>query len=56
HMEWREWDRDLHPGDIVLTHFRGKGDWKGTMPDMIRLVMKTITDKGYAVAKLEDYV
>ncbi|MFF9017682.1 polysaccharide deacetylase family protein [Streptomyces sp. NPDC014870] len=55
-MEWREWDRDLHPGDIVLTHFRGKGDWKGTMPDMIRRVMKTITAKGYAVAKLEDYV
>ncbi|MFJ9808346.1 polysaccharide deacetylase family protein [Streptomyces sp. NPDC101158] len=56
HMEWREWDRDLHPGDIILTHFRGKGDWKGTMPDMIRRVMKTVTDKGYAVAKLEDYV
>lgn len=56
HMEWREWDRDLHPGDIVLTHFRGKEDWKGSMPDMIRHVMKTITDKGYAVAKLEDYV
>lgn len=56
HMEWREWDRDLHPGDIVLTHFRGKEDWKGSMPDMIRQVMKTITDKGYAVAKLEDYV
>ncbi|MGW6564671.1 polysaccharide deacetylase family protein [Streptomyces sp. NPDC054975] len=55
-MEWREWDRDLHPGDIVLTHFRGKGDWKGSMPDMIRRVMKTITAKGYAVAKLEDYV
>ncbi|MEU7071037.1 polysaccharide deacetylase family protein [Streptomyces narbonensis] len=56
HMEWREWDRDLHPGDIVLTHFRGKGDWKGTMPDMIRRVMNVITAKGYAVAKLEDYV
>ncbi|MFF5934275.1 polysaccharide deacetylase family protein [Streptomyces sp. NPDC012508] len=55
-MEWREWDRDLHPGDIVLTHFRGKADWKGSMPDMIRRVMKTITAKGYAVAKLEDYV
>lgn len=55
-MEWREWDRDLHPGDIILTHFRGKGDWKGTMPDMIRRVMKTITAKGYAVARLEDYV
>ncbi|WP_406061313.1 polysaccharide deacetylase family protein [Streptomyces sp. NBC_01077] len=56
HMEWREWDRDLHPGDIVLTHFRGKEDWKGTMPDMIRRVMNVITAKGYAVAKLEDYV
>ncbi|GGW43835.1 polysaccharide deacetylase family protein [Streptomyces xantholiticus] len=56
HMEWREWDRDLHPGDIILTHFRGKGDWKGTMPDMIRRVMETVTSKGYAVARLEDYV
>ncbi|BAU85503.1 hypothetical protein SLA_4619 [Streptomyces laurentii] len=56
HMEWREWDEDLHPGDIILTHFRGKGDWPGTMPDMIRKVMKVLTDKGYAVAKLEDYV
>ncbi|MGI5402351.1 polysaccharide deacetylase family protein [Streptomyces sp. CA-135486] len=56
HMEWREWDRDLHPGDIILTHFRGRHDWKGTMPDMIRRVMKTVTDKGYAVARLEDYV
>ncbi|MGO1019463.1 polysaccharide deacetylase family protein [Streptomyces rubiginosohelvolus] len=55
-MEWREWDQDLHPGDVVLTHFRGKEDWKGSMPDMVRRVMKTITDKGYAVAKLEDYV
>ncbi|MEU5659908.1 polysaccharide deacetylase family protein [Streptomyces sp. NPDC047737] len=56
HMEWREWDRDLHPGDIVLTHFRGREDWGGSMTDMIRNVMKTITDKGYAVARLEDYV
>ncbi|WP_446039537.1 polysaccharide deacetylase family protein [Streptomyces sp. SID1121] len=56
HMEWRESDRDLHPGDIVLSHFRGREDGKGSMPDMIRRVMKTITDKGYAVARLEDYV
>ncbi|MCM2394158.1 polysaccharide deacetylase family protein [Streptomyces albipurpureus] len=56
HMEWREWDRDLHPGDIILTHFRGRKDWQGTMPDMIRQVMKTVTEKGYAVARLEDYV
>ncbi|MFE6975386.1 polysaccharide deacetylase family protein [Streptomyces sp. NPDC057682] len=56
HMEWREEDRDLHPGDIILTHFRGEKDWKGSMPDLIRSVMKVITDKGYAVARLEDYV
>ncbi|MFE0091390.1 polysaccharide deacetylase family protein [Streptomyces sp. NPDC058991] len=56
HMEWREWDRDLHPGDIILTHFRGKAEWKGGMPDLIRHVMKVVTAKGYAVARLEDYV
>ncbi|MFI2778221.1 polysaccharide deacetylase family protein [Streptomyces sp. ALB3] len=56
HMEWREWDQDLHPGDIILTHFRGREDWEGSMTDMIRHVMKTVTDKGYAVARLEDYV
>ncbi|MEV8016627.1 polysaccharide deacetylase family protein [Streptomyces sp. NPDC086554] len=55
-MEWREWDKDLHPGDIILTHFRGREHWKGTMPDMIRKVMKTVTGKGYAVARLEDYL
>ncbi|MFM9369372.1 polysaccharide deacetylase family protein [Streptomyces sp. Da 82-17] len=55
-MDWREWDRDLHPGDIILTHFRGKEDWKGTMPDMIRRLLKTVTDKGYAIARLEDYL
>ncbi|MFD0266777.1 polysaccharide deacetylase family protein [Streptomyces sp. NPDC127106] len=55
-MDYREWDRDLHPGDIILTHFRGREDWEGTMPDMVRHVMKTVTDKGYAVARLEDYL
>ncbi|MFJ2114485.1 polysaccharide deacetylase family protein [Streptomyces sp. NPDC087850] len=56
HMEWREWDEDLHPGDIVLTHFRGRDEWKGSMTDLVRAAMKAITDKGYAVARLEDYV
>ncbi|WP_067271075.1 polysaccharide deacetylase family protein [Streptomyces jeddahensis] len=55
-MDWRDGDRDLHPGDIILTHFRGRADWNGTMPDMIRYVMKVITAKGYAVARLEDYL
>ncbi|MFF1452965.1 polysaccharide deacetylase family protein [Streptomyces sp. NPDC058274] len=56
HWEYREWDRSLHPGDIVLTHFRGREDWKGTMPDMVRRFLKKVTDEGYAVARLEDYL
>ncbi|WP_327697165.1 polysaccharide deacetylase family protein [Streptomyces sp. NBC_00459] len=56
HWDYREWDRDIHPGDIVLSHFRGKGDGKGTMPDMVRRFMKLVTAKGYAVARLEDYL
>ncbi|MFH8802414.1 polysaccharide deacetylase family protein [Streptomyces sp. NPDC017936] len=56
HWEYREWDRDLHPGDIVLTHFRGRNDWKGSMPDMIRRFLNKVTRKGYAVARLEDYL
>jgi peptidoglycan/xylan/chitin deacetylase (PgdA/CDA1 family) len=56
HWEYREWDRSLHPGDIVLTHFRGKEDWNGTMPDMVRRFLKKVTDEGYAVARLEDYL
>ncbi|MFB6816071.1 polysaccharide deacetylase family protein [Streptomyces sp. NPDC056347] len=55
-MEWREGDRDLHPGDIVLTHFRGRAAWGGSMTDLVRAVMRTVTERGYAVARLEDYV
>ncbi|MFI0965257.1 polysaccharide deacetylase family protein [Streptomyces sp. NPDC021080] len=56
HWEYREEDRDLHPGDIVLTHFQGRKEWKGTMPDMVRRFLRTVTAKGYAVARLEDYL
>ncbi|MGW6923717.1 polysaccharide deacetylase family protein [Streptomyces sp. NPDC054950] len=56
HWEYRQWDQDLHPGDIVLSHFRGRGDWKGTMPDMVRRFLNKVTAKGYAVARLEDYL
>ncbi|MET7442878.1 MULTISPECIES: polysaccharide deacetylase family protein [unclassified Streptomyces] len=56
HWDYREWDRSLHPGDIVLTHFRGREDWKGTMPDMLRRFLKKVTHEGYAVARLEDYL
>ncbi|KUO21083.1 polysaccharide deacetylase [Streptomyces dysideae] len=54
--EYREWDRRVHPGDIVLSHFRGKGHWKGTMSDMIRRFLNKVTAEGYAVARLEDYL
>ncbi|MEU1042696.1 polysaccharide deacetylase family protein [Streptomyces sp. NPDC005551] len=56
HWDYREWDRSLHRGDIVLTHFRGREDWKGTMPDMVRRFLKKVTNEGYAVARLEDYL
>ncbi|MFI8530770.1 polysaccharide deacetylase family protein [Streptomyces aquilus] len=56
HWEYREWDRRIHPGDIVLSHFRGREEWKGTMPDMVRRFLNKITAEGYAVARLEDYL
>ncbi|MYU23387.1 polysaccharide deacetylase family protein [Streptomyces sp. SID8352] len=56
HWEYREWDQDLHPGDIVLTHFRGRGDWDGTMTDLARRFLDRVTAEGYAVARLEDYL
>ncbi|MFG2786769.1 polysaccharide deacetylase family protein [Streptomyces sp. NPDC048419] len=56
HWEYREDDQDLHPGDIVLTHFRGRDEWKGTMVDDMRRFLNMVTAKGYAVARLEDYL
>ncbi|SDC74115.1 Peptidoglycan/xylan/chitin deacetylase, PgdA/CDA1 family [Streptomyces prasinopilosus] len=54
--EYREWDGELRPGDIVLSHFRGRGEWEGTMPDMIRRFLDKVTAEGYAVGRLEDYL
>ncbi|MFF7054017.1 polysaccharide deacetylase family protein [Streptomyces griseorubiginosus] len=56
HWEYRETDQDIHPGDIVLSHFRGRSDGKGTMPDMVRRFLDKVTAEGYAVARLEDYL
>ncbi|MFF8473219.1 polysaccharide deacetylase family protein [Streptomyces sp. NPDC015414] len=56
HWEYRDWDRSLHPGDIVLTHFRGRDDWNGTMVDDMRRFLDKVTREGYAVARLEDYL
>ncbi|OIJ67570.1 polysaccharide deacetylase [Streptomyces mangrovisoli] len=54
HWEYR--DGELHPGDIVLSHFQGPKEWKGTMPDMVRRFLDKVTAEGYAVARLEDYL
>ncbi|MER7898620.1 polysaccharide deacetylase family protein [Streptomyces sp. NPDC096046] len=56
HWEYREADRKLRPGDIVLTHFRGRDQWKGTMTDMVRRFLDKVTAQGYAVGRLEDYL
>lgn len=56
HWEYRETDQEIHPGDIVLSHFRGRSDGKGTMPDMVRRFLDKVTAEGYAVARLEDYL
>ncbi|MEU6545575.1 polysaccharide deacetylase family protein [Streptomyces sp. NPDC046859] len=52
----REDDHRIRPGDIVLSHFRGRDEWKGTMPDMIRRFLDRVTAEGFAVARLEDYL
>lgn len=54
--EHREADRRLRPGDIVLSHFRGRSDGGGSMPDMVRRFLDRATAEGYAVARLEDYL
>ncbi|WP_241562008.1 polysaccharide deacetylase family protein [Streptomyces hoynatensis] len=55
-IDWGRGDRRLHPGDIILTHFRGEAEWQASMPDMVRRLLRTVTEQGFAVARLEDYV
>ncbi|MBX7547268.1 polysaccharide deacetylase family protein [Streptomyces sp. NPDC004232] len=56
HWEYREDDQKLRRGDIVLTHFRGRSEWNGTMVDDMRRFLNKVTREGYAVARLEDYL
>ncbi|GAA1119733.1 polysaccharide deacetylase family protein [Kitasatospora arboriphila] len=55
-MEYRHADRVLHPGDIILTHFRGRAEWGGTMTDVLRRVLRTVDEQGFALALLDDYL
>lgn len=55
-MEYRYGDHKFHPGDIILTHFRGPETWKGDMTAMLRLVVREVTAQGFAIGRLEDYL
>ncbi|PBC70891.1 peptidoglycan/xylan/chitin deacetylase (PgdA/CDA1 family) [Streptomyces sp. TLI_235] len=55
-MEYRYTDHVLHPGDTILTHFRGRAEWAGTMTDVLRRVLRTVDEQGFALALLDDYL
>ncbi|OQR60979.1 polysaccharide/chitin/xylan deacetylase [Streptomyces maremycinicus] len=56
-MQYQRGDRKLHPGDIVLAHFRGPSELKGTtMTEMTANLLRHIQEQGFTVARLEDYL
>lgn len=55
-MRYAQSDK-LRPGDIVLAHFRGPQELKGTtMTQMVTNMLRSIQRQGYTVARLEDYL
>ncbi|MFF5975836.1 polysaccharide deacetylase family protein [Streptomyces sp. NPDC012769] len=56
-MQYQRGDRKLHPGDIILAHFRGPSELKGTtMTEMTANLLRHIQAQGFTVARLEDYL
>jgi peptidoglycan/xylan/chitin deacetylase (PgdA/CDA1 family) len=56
-MQYQRADRKLHPGDIILAHFRGPSELKGaTMTEMTANLLRHIRKQGFTVARLEDYL
>lgn len=56
-MQYQRGDKKLHPGDIILAHFRGPSELKGTsMTEMTANMLRMISEQGFTVARLEDYV
>ncbi|MCB8904110.1 MULTISPECIES: polysaccharide deacetylase family protein [unclassified Streptomyces] len=56
-MQYQRADKKLHPGDIILAHFRGPSELKGrTMTEMTATMLRRIQEQGFTVARLEDYV
>jgi peptidoglycan/xylan/chitin deacetylase (PgdA/CDA1 family) len=47
----------LHPGDVILSHFRGPAQLKGeTMIGMMVHLFRHIQQQGFTIARLTDYV
>lgn len=56
-MQYDDVNKRLHPGDILLAHFRGPEQLKGeTMTAMFAHMLKRVQKQGFAVARLEDYI
>lgn len=47
----------LKPGDVILAHFRGPGELKGTTEtQMTTRMLQRIQEQGYRIGRLEDYL
>ncbi|TXS79324.1 polysaccharide deacetylase family protein [Streptomyces sp. me109] len=56
-MQYQDADKKLHPGDIILAHFRGPAELKGTtMTRMTANLLRHIHEQGFTVARLENYL
>ncbi|MFD9392212.1 polysaccharide deacetylase family protein [Streptomyces sp. NPDC060000] len=56
-MQYQRGDKKLHPGDIILAHFRGPSELKGTtMTGMTVNLLRHIQEQGFTIARLEDYL
>ncbi|MDL4813570.1 polysaccharide deacetylase family protein [Actinomadura opuntiae] len=50
-------NKELHPGDILLAHFRGREQLRGeSMTQMFAHLLKQIQKRGFSVGRLEDYI
>lgn len=56
-MQYQSPTGKLKPGDIVLAHFRGPSELKGTtITEMTANLLRHIHQQGFTVAALEDYL
>ncbi len=56
-MQYQSPTKKLRPGDIILAHFRGPSELKGTtITEMTANLLRHIQEQGFTVAALEDYL